>query len=109
MAVERVGVEEIMGEPKVVQMSPMEIPQKKQPTPEQIEAQYSAVLAAMQVAAKIIAVRFFLFLSLVGSFSLAIMAVNNQTSQSGWILLLYACVTTLPLTVLEIFGRKAGG
>lgn len=90
-------------------MSSQEIPRKNQITPEQIEAQYSAVLAAMQVAAKIIAVRFFLFLSLAGSFSLAVMAINNQTSQSGWILLLYACVTTLPLTVIEIIGGKRGG
>lgn len=90
-------------------MISQETPQKNQVTPEQIEAQYSAVLAAMQVAAKIIAVRFFLFLSLVGSFSLSIMAVNNQTAQSGWILLLYACVTTLPLTVLEFTGGKRGG
>ena len=73
-----------------------------------MEAEYSAILAAMQVAAKIIAVRFFLFLSLVGSFALAIMAVNNQTSQSAYVLLLYACVTTLPLTVLEIVGKRGG-
>lgn len=83
-------------------MNPETIPQK---TPQQVEAEYSAILAAMQVAARIIAVRFFLFLSLAGSFSLAIMAVNNQTAQSGWILLLYACVTTLPLTILEWRGR----
>lgn len=84
-------------------------PQRSQITAEQVEAQYSAVLAAMQVAAKIIAIRFFLFLSLLGSFSLAIMAMNNQTSQSAWVMLLYACVTTFPLTILEIFGRKSGG
>ena len=106
MAVERVGVEEIMGEPKVVQMSPMEIPQKKQPTPEQIEAQYSAVLAAMQVAAKIIAVRFFLFLSLVGSFVLSMIATGNGSIQSAWVLIIYSLVTIFPLSILECLGKR---
>lgn len=86
----------------------MEIQEPVQRTTEQVKAEYSAVLAAMQVAAKIIAIRFFLFLSLLGSFCLAILAVNNQTAQSGWILIIYACVTTLPLTFLEIFGKKGG-
>lgn len=108
MAVERVGVEEIMGETKVVQMIP-ETPQKKQITPEQVEARYSAVLAAMQVAAKILAVRLFLFLSLVGAFVLAMIATSNDLTQSAWVLLLYSCVTTLPLTILEIFNGKRGG
>ena len=108
MTIERIAVEEIMGEnPKVVPMT-TETQTKPQKTQQQMEAEYSAILAAMQVAAKIIAVRFFLFLSLVGSFALAIMAVNNQTSQSAYVLLLYACVTTLPLTVLEIVGKRGG-
>lgn len=90
-------------------MNPQEAPKMIQKTPEQVEARYSAVLAAMQVAAKIIAVRLFLFLSLAGSFVLAIIATENGQPQSSWVLLLYACVTTGPLAALEIIGRKKGG
>jgi len=60
----------------------------------------------MQVAAKILAVRLFLFLSLVGSFVLAILAHNSQSTVSEVIMIIYACVTTLPLTVLEIWRKK---
>lgn len=65
------------------------------------------MLAVFQVAAKVLAIRFFLFLSLVGSFVLSIVATNNQNMQSAWVLVLYASVTTLPLTLLE--WRKHGG
>lgn len=70
------------------------------------EKEYSAILAAMQVAAKILAVRFFLFLSLVGSFVLAILAHNSQSTVSEAIMVIYACVTTLPLTALEVIRKK---
>lgn len=90
-------------------MNSQEVPKVMAIAPEQVAARYSAVLAAMQVAAKIIAIRFFLFLSLVGSFALAIIATENGQTQSSLVLFLYACVTTLPLAVLEIIGRKQGG
>lgn len=92
-----------MGEqPKVV---PMTHPTPQAPSPEK---EYSAVLAAMQVAAKILAVRFLLSLSLIGSFILAILAHNSQSQISEVIMVIYACVTTLPLTLIEIIGRKRG-
>lgn len=78
-------------------------------TPISPEAKYSAILAAMQVAAKILAIRFFLFLSLAGSFVLAIIATNNGSPQSSLVLCLYACVTTLPLTVIELIKMRRGG
>jgi hypothetical protein len=62
-----------------------------------------------KVAAKILAIRFFLFLSLFGSFILSIIATNNQSIESLWVMLTYSAVTTLPLTVLEFVGRKTGG
>lgn len=70
------------------------------------EAKYSAILAAMQVAALILAVRFFLFLSLVGSFVLAILAHNSQSTVSEVIMVIYACVTTLPLSVIELWSKR---
>lgn len=70
------------------------------------EAEYSAVLAAMKVAALILAVRFFLFLSLAGSFVLAILANNSQSMVSEVIMVIYACVTTGPLTLIELVRKK---
>lgn len=82
------------------------LPMTTQVSPPTKEAEYSTILATMQVAAKILAVRFFLFLSLVGSFVLAIIATNNNSTQSAWVLLLYASVTTLPLSVIELWGKR---
>lgn len=70
------------------------------------ESEYSAVLAAMQVAAKILAVRFLLSLSLIGSFVLALLAHNSQSTVSEVIMIIYACVTTLPLTLIELFHKR---
>lgn len=59
------------------------------------------VLAMINVVAKILAIRLFLFLSIIGSFILALMADFNQSLQSVAVVVLFACVTTLPLTILE--------
>lgn len=118
MPVERMEVEEILeGKKKIpppLQVSSTSIPEpipipKKNPTRAEIEAEYSAITAAFKVAARVLAVRLFLFLSLIGSFVLAIIATDNGSPQSSWVLLLYAIVTTLPLTVLEIWGKRRGG
>lgn len=94
-------------------MVPMSQPDSTTPTPpvkdERKEALYMAIQATFIVAARILAIRLFLFLSLVGSFALSIIATNNQNPQSAWVLLMYACVTTLPLTVLELMGKRNGG
>lgn len=72
----------------------------------QAEAEYSTLLATFRVATKILAVRFFLFLSLIGSFILSIIATYNQSAQSAYVLFLYAGVTTFPLAILEWLARK---
>ncbi len=64
------------------------------------------LLAMMNVVAKILAVRLFLFLSVLGSFVLALIADNNQSLQSIAVVVLFACVTTLPLTILEWRNRN---
>ena len=117
MAVKPLTTSEITGE-KVLNLSQTTIlePQEtKSPLPSEkdirvaVEAEYSAITAMFKVASRVLAIRFFLFLSLVGSFTLSIVATYNQSVQSAWVLLLYSAVTTLPLTVLEIVGRKTGG
>jgi hypothetical protein len=70
------------------------------PTPKE-PVDLSKITAVFNVAAKILAVRLFLFLSLIGSFVLSIIATFNGSLQSIGIVLLFACVTTLPLTILE--------
>lgn len=71
------------------------------------EVEYNAILMGFRVAAKVLAVRLFLFLSLIGSFVLSIIATNSQSIQSAYVLVLYALVTTLPLTILE--WKRPGG
>jgi hypothetical protein len=65
------------------------------------EAAISQALVAINIFVRILAVRFFMFLALSGAFSLSIIATNNQSTLSAAIILLYAAVTILPLTVLE--------
>jgi hypothetical protein len=78
-------------------------------TDEEVEAEYSALLASFRVAARIISIRLSLLLSLAGDFILSIIATNNQSYQSAWVLVLFAGVTTLPLTLLELAARRNGG
>lgn len=104
MPVERVAIEEIAEQAQRV--LPMNPPNQPKPTmPKNSEAEYSAILAAFQVTARILAVRFFLFLSLVGSFVLSVIATENSSAQSSCVLVLYALVTTIPLVVLEWRGK----
>lgn len=88
------------------------IPDVAQENQEQVtdnrDEQYSAILAGFNVAARILAVRFFLFLSLVGSFALSTIATTNQSILSVWIVGVFAAVTTLPLTVMELKGKRGG-
>ena len=79
---------------------------KKEDAKEKIKI--NSVVAMMNVVARILAVRLFLFLSIVGSFILALIADKNQSLQSVIVVVLFACVTTLPLTILE-WRNKNGG
>lgn len=90
--------------------SPHSLDQKKQPRQmdEEKEKLFMALQATFIVAARILAIRLFLFLSLAGSFVLAIIATYNGSPQSAWVNLLYAGVTTLPLTILEYRGKHGG-
>lgn len=72
------------------------------------EAEYSAILAGFNVAAKVLAIRFFLFLSLIGTFSLALIAIEDKTFASLFVMIAYAFLTTGTLAVLECRGRPNG-
>ena len=60
-----------------------------------------AILAVMQTLALILAVRFFLFLSLVGGFVLALLATQSQTSMGLIVMVAYCVLIVLPMVWLE--------
>lgn len=73
-----------------------------------VEAEYGALKAMFQVVARVLAVRFFLFLTLAGSFALSIIATQNQSPQSLWVLIAYSFLTTFPLAFLEVRNKTGG-
>lgn len=90
--------------PTASEPEPVKKVAKKEEPKERVKV--DAVVAMVHVVAKILAVRLFLFLSLIGSFVLALIADSNQTLQSIAVVVLFACVTTLPLTILEWRNRN---
>lgn len=92
-------------EPIQIQPLPKVIDKVKKEQPKE-QVKLNAVMAMMNVVAKILAVRLFLFLSLIGSFILALIADHSQSLQSIFVVVLFACVTTLPLTILEWKSRS---
>ena len=68
----------------------------------------ASMLTMFNVVAKILAIRLFLFLSVIGSFTLALIADEKQSVQSILVVLLFAIVTTLPLTLIELKGKSGG-
>jgi hypothetical protein len=77
---------------------------KKEESKERVKI--DSIVAMMNVVARILAVRLFLFLSIIGSFILALIADSNQSLQSVIVVVLFASVTTLPLTILEWKNRN---
>ena len=96
-------------EEKILPMNPPSSePPATPPAPktyEQREKELSFTLVAINTFIKILAIRLFLFLSLVGAFLLSIIATNNQSVQSSIVLVLYAAMTVLPLSILELKNR----
>lgn len=95
MAVETVSVREVhkkqMQQPQIIE-----------------EHENNAVLAVFKAIGMVLAVRLFLFLSLLGSFVLSLYAVHDKDSASLWVLIAYSFLTTGPLVLLEWKGKKGG-
>jgi hypothetical protein len=64
-----------------------------------------AILDMFQVFASILAVRFLLFLALIGAFVLALQAMERQTIPGIAVLVCYAILIIAPLVWLEIRGN----
>jgi hypothetical protein len=65
-----------------------------------------AMLAAFAAIGFAVSARVLLFLSLIGAFVLATMAMLSQTNMSAIILSLFCVLTVVPLVALEISARK---
>jgi hypothetical protein len=67
------------------------------------------LLAAFSALGYAVSARALLFLALVGAFSLAVMAMLNQTTMSVTVLGLYCVLTVLPLVFLELRAKRPEG
>lgn len=67
------------------------------------------LLAMFKAISYVLAVRLFLFLSLIGTFTLAIIAIYDKSMASLWVVIAYAFLTTGPLAFLEWRGKKNDG
>jgi hypothetical protein len=67
------------------------------------------ILDMFQVFARIIAVRFLLFLSLIGAFVLALQAMEYQTIPAIAVLISYSLLTVAPLVGLELRNKLLRG
>jgi len=70
---------------------------------------HESILDMFTVFSRILAVRFLLFLSLIGAFVLALQAMDRQTTPALFVLVAYSLLTVAPLVALEIRGRVTRG
>lgn len=75
------------------------------PAPDKSEAM-KALLAMLQAIALILSIRFFLFLSLVGGFVLALLAMSAQTTMSVVVLVSYCLLVLAPVVYLESKNKR---
>jgi hypothetical protein len=70
---------------------------------------HESILDMFTVFSRILAVRFLLFLSLIGAFVLALQAMDRQTIPAIAVLVGYCLLVLGPLVALEIRGRVTRG
>jgi hypothetical protein len=75
------------------------------PSPSRWIQRQEAILDMFQVFASILAVRFLLFLSLIGAFVLALQAMDRQTIPAIAVLVCYSILIIAPLVWLEVRGK----
>ncbi|HEY4355959.1 MAG TPA: hypothetical protein VGN16_09445 [Acidobacteriaceae bacterium] len=64
------------------------------------------LLAAFAAMGFAMSARFLLFLSLLGAFALAVMAMLEPTNPKLIVLGMYGILTTLPLVALEVVAKR---
>ena len=119
--VERVAVAEEVGRTRAPRPKPTLVAVSSEPVPQPPPEIYSdripnvverrmlkrheSILDMFTVFSRIIAVRFLLFLALIGAFVLALQAMDRGTIPAIAVLIAYCLLTVSPLVVLEV--RKA--
>ena len=116
--VERVAVAEEVGRVRPPRPKPVLVhPAPPEPAPEiysdripnvverRMLKRHESILDMFTVFSRIIAVRFLLFLALIGAFVLALQAMDRGTIPAISVLIAYCLLTVSPLVVLEV--RKA--
>lgn len=101
MAVQRLNMEEIPDSRGGAGVTSSSAPPNK--------TAHDVLLAMFTAISAVLAVRLFLFLSLIGTFVLAIIAIYDKSTASLWVVIAYAFLTTGPLAFLEWRGKKGGG
>ena len=92
-------------------MVPPAPPMSPQETPEpaviiQRQEVSDVLLAAFSALGYAVSARALLFLSLIGAFALAVMAMSRLSVEAMIILGLYCGMTLLPLVFLEIYAKR---
>ena len=114
MDVERLSARPVLSKPKLVQPETGLTPTPSEPpkaapelpviaTKEEVSDVMLAAFAALGFA---VSARALVFLSLVGAFVLAVMAMMNQTVMAVVVLGLYCGLTLLPLVYLELRVKR---
>lgn len=86
-----------------------ELHKKQMQQPKMIEEEkIDPLLTAFKAISRVLAVRLFLFLSLIGAFVLSLIAIHDKDSASLYVLIAYSFLTTGPLVLLEWKGKKGG-
>jgi hypothetical protein len=111
MDVERLAAVPIQPKAKVLQMVQPPLPTSPQEAPEppviiQRQEVSDVLLAAFAALGFAVSARALLFLSLVGAFALAVMAMSRLNAEAMIILGLYCGMTLLPLVCLEIYAKR---
>jgi len=65
----------------------------------------SALIATWMGIGTVLAIRLLLLLSILGAFTLAVMAMQKETNSSLFVLVSYSILVVLPLVYLSRFGR----
>jgi hypothetical protein len=114
--VERLSARPVTTKPKLVQPETGTISPQPPPkaTPElpiiiQREEVSDVLLAAFAALGYAVSARALLFIALLGAFSLAVMAMLNQTIMAVVVLGLYCALTVLPLVFLELRAKRPEG
>lgn len=109
--VERVGVVEVL-RPQTKQASTPEAAPppvaETAPTPEPARRDGEVMLTVFKALGYALSARGLLFLSLIGAFALACMAMVDPTAIKIAVLIVYAAATVIPVTTLEIRKRALG-